>query len=75
LREIANIIEGVKEKNQREWEIARWVNLHVVAPHSKKRLNLKDIAVFDWERKQFEKPDEKKVLELSKKWDRWKRRS
>jgi hypothetical protein len=66
----------VREKGRESWEIARWMNLHIVSPYSKKKLTVKDIAVFPWEKKKVDlKEDEEKVLQLSKRWNKWKRRS
>ena len=71
-----NIIEGVKENNQKDWEIARWTILHIISPHAKRKLTIKDIAIFPWEKKKIDIiKDQERALRLSKKWDKWKKHS
>lgn len=58
---------------QREWEIARWQIMHIIAPYSKKKSILtSDITVFSWEKnKKVEIPNREEVLDTIEKWNRW----
>jgi len=59
---------------RQEWEVARWINLYLALPYTKKGRNLQvtDICRFDWE-KQKTKPeikDREYINNLIRKWDR-----
>ena len=58
-----------RQKEQSEWERARWMSTVVVNPHIKKNLKPKDITVFHWEKtskaKKKKKYDKEKMIKQS----------
>lgn len=76
LNEIQKILNGHKNREerlmQRDWEIARWQIMHIVAPYSKsKMLRASDIASFYWEKKQNKIPNREDAIDILQKWERW----
>lgn len=53
----------VRHNDQKErYEIARWVSRFVLTPHSKKPLQLQDLAKFPWEASTKAPPPSKETL-------------
>lgn len=66
--EIGWIIEAYDKHQEselkRQWEIARFTAFYCVAPHTRKKIKVKNICEFEWE-----KEDTKKQVENLKKQD------
>ena len=76
--EIAKALSGYYRREERllrrDWEIARWQIMHIIAPYSKKKnIKASDIAVFEWEKPKGVKviPNREDVIDLLEKWERW----
>lgn len=68
--------EGEQMKRREAWEMTRWLALHTVAPHSKNKLNLKDLAVFEWEQptnavELDEETRQRWSDDLAREWAKW----
>lgn len=76
LGEIAKIITGFHNREERQmkrdWEIARWQIMHIIAPYSKKKgISSADIAIFPWERAERKPIDKEEILDRIQQFERW----
>ena len=57
---------------QREWEIARWQIMHIIAPYSKKKIiQASDIATFYWEKAKKVPVKIDEIKDKIEQWQRW----
>lgn len=76
LDEITKVIVGFRNKEERQirrdWEIARWQIMHIIAPYSKKKgISSADITVFPWERIEGKTMTKADVIDRIEQFERW----
>lgn len=65
-----------QQEIQRQWEMSRFTAFYSVAPHTRKKIKVKDICEFEWEKadtkeqvKKLKEEDFSKFPKTLKKWE------
>lgn len=63
--------ESKTQSQQHDYEVARLISYHTIAPYMKRRKTIKEFLPFEWEKRQVTFPSKEEIEYMSKKMGKY----